>query len=81
MTEKTLYIVQPFERRGRMLVAGEEQQCRSEREALARARHGASTVDRILAMTMVVDDETGDVVGEPWVLARLGPDVESFDGK
>ncbi|MDY8110413.1 hypothetical protein U0C82_14820 [Fulvimarina sp. 2208YS6-2-32] len=72
MTEKTYFIVQAFEKKGRRLVAAQPTQCRSEAEAIGRAERDARRFTGVVAFRQVADDETGEVVDEPVFLARYG---------
>ncbi|KAB0676324.1 hypothetical protein F6X38_21575 [Aureimonas leprariae] len=72
MTDKTLFIVQQFERRGKKFTAGRSVEYRTAAEAIARAERDAEKFAGVVALTMAVDTDTGEVVEEPKVLARFG---------
>lgn len=72
MTEKTYYVVQPFEKKGRRLTAAPATQCRSDGEAIARAERDAKRYAGVVAFRQVADDETGETTDEPVFLARHG---------
>lgn len=72
MSEKTLYIVQQFERMGKKLVAGRVMQFTTEGEAISRAERDASRIAGVVALAQTIDLDTDEVVEEPIVLARYG---------
>ena len=72
LTEKTYYIVQPFEKQGRKLVAAPATQCRTDAEAIARAERDAKRFAGVIAVRQVADEETGEMADEPVILARHG---------
>lgn len=80
MPTKTLYIVQQFERQGRKLVAGRSIDYRNAQEAVARAERDAEKLAGVVALTMAVDTDTGEVVEEPTVLAKYGEVSREFNG-
>lgn len=78
MPEKTLFIVQQFERRGRKLTAGRSVEYRTSEEAIARAGRDAEKFAGVVALTMVVDTDTGEVIEEPRVLTKFGEVGKEF---
>ena len=72
MVEKTLFIVQQFERQGKKLVAGRQFSFPSSGEAVARAGRDAGKMAGVVAVQQKVDTETGEVLEEPVILARHG---------
>lgn len=78
MPEKTLFIVQQFERRGKKLTAGRSVEYRTEAEAVARAERDATKFAGVVALTMMIDTDTGEVIEEPKVLARFGEVGKEF---
>jgi hypothetical protein len=72
MPEKVLFIVQQFERRGKKFAAGRSVEYRTADEAIARAERDREKFAGVVALTMAVDTDTGEVVEEPKVLARFG---------
>ena len=72
MTEKTLYIIQQFEKQGRKLVQGRQMNFPTAGEAELRAERDAERVAGVMAVAQTVDTDTGEVVGEPHVLAHYG---------
>lgn len=72
MSEKTYYVVQPFEKKGRRLIAAPATQCRTDDEAIARAGRDAKRYAGVVAFRQVADDETGETTDEPVFLARHG---------
>ena len=72
MPEKTLYIVQQFEKQGRKLVQGRQMEFKSADEARSRAERDAARVAGVIAVAQKVDTETGEVLEEPEVLAHHG---------
>ncbi|GGE11088.1 hypothetical protein GCM10011390_32680 [Aureimonas endophytica] len=78
MAEKVLFIVQQFERRGKKLNPGRSVEYRTEAEAVARAERDAAKFAGVVALTLTVDTDTGEVVEEPRVLARFGEVGKEF---
>ncbi|MGN6548627.1 MAG: hypothetical protein ACTHJ3_01845 [Pararhizobium sp.] len=72
MPEKTLYIVQQFEKQGRKLVQGRQMEFKSAAEARGRAERDAGRVAGVVAVEQKVDTETGEVLEEPIVMAHYG---------
>lgn len=72
MTEKTYWIVQAFERKGRKLQPAPPTQCKSDDEAISRAERDARRFAGVIAIRQVADDETGEVSEEPVILATHG---------
>ncbi|SMC43371.1 hypothetical protein SAMN06297251_102161 [Fulvimarina manganoxydans] len=72
MAEKTYFVVQAFEKKGKRLLAVQPTQCRSDDDAIGRAERDAKRFAGVVAFRQVADDETGEVLDEPVVLARHG---------
>lgn len=72
MTEKTIYIVQQFDKSGKKLVAGRAMEFKSAAEAVARADRDAPRMAGVVALTQTVGVDTGEVLEEPVVLVRHG---------
>ena len=72
MSEKTYYVVQPFEKKGRTLSPAVATQCRSDAEAIGRAERDAKRFAGVVAFRQIADDETGEMMDEPVILARHG---------
>ncbi len=72
MAEKTLYIVQQFERMGNKLVAGRVMEFKTADEAIARADRDASRMAGVVALAQTIDLDTDEVVEVPEILARHG---------
>lgn len=72
MAEKTLYIVQQFEKQGRRLVQGRQMDFKTADEAIKRTERDAARSVGVIAVQQTVDTETGEVLGEPIVLAQHG---------
>lgn len=72
MAEKTLYIVQQFEKQGRRLVQGRQMDFKTADEAIKRAERDASRSAGVIAVQQTVDPETGEVLEEPVILAQHG---------
>lgn len=72
MPEKTLFIVQQFERSGKRLVAGRLMEFKTAAEAQGRAERDAARITGVVAIQQTVDTDTGEVLEEPIVLARFG---------
>ncbi|TPW26930.1 hypothetical protein [Pararhizobium mangrovi] len=72
MSEKTLYIVQQFEKQGRKLVQGRQMEFKTSDEARGRAERDAERVAGVVAVAQTVDTETGEVLEEPEILAHYG---------
>jgi hypothetical protein len=72
MVEKTLYIVQQFEKMGKKLVAGRAMEFKTADEAMARADRDAARMAGVVALSQTVDLDTGEVVETPVVLAKYG---------
>jgi hypothetical protein len=72
MAEKTLYIVQQFEKQGRRLVQGRQMEFKSADEAIKRAERDAGRSAGVIAVQQTVDTETGEVLEEPLILAQHG---------
>ncbi|WP_152046329.1 hypothetical protein [Aureimonas psammosilenae] len=78
MPEKTLFIVQQFERRGKKLTAGRSVEYRTADEAIARAGRDSEKFAGVVALTMTIDTDTGEVLEEPKVLAKHGEVGKEF---
>lgn len=72
MAEKTLYIVQQFEKQGRRLVTGRQMDFKSAEEAIERAERDVGRTAGVIAVQQTVDTETGEVLDEPVILAQHG---------
>lgn len=72
MSEKTLYIVQQFEKQGRRLAQGQQMDFKSAEEAIKRAERDAGRAAGVIAVQQTVDLETGEVLEEPVILAQHG---------
>ena len=72
MAEKTLYIVQQFERMGGKLVAGRAMEFKTADEASARAERDSTRMAGVVALAQTIDLDTDEVLEEPEVLARYG---------
>lgn len=72
MPEKTLFLVQQFERIGKRLVAGRQMEFKTAGEAAGRAERDATRTVGIVALQQTIDTDTGEVVEDPVVLARYG---------
>lgn len=72
MSAQTLFITQQFRRQGRKLMPAQTLQFRSARDAVARCDRDAVRMAGVVAFTQTVDDESGEVLEEPAVLARHG---------
>lgn len=72
MAEKTLYIVQQFEKQGRRLVQGRQMDFKTADEAIKRAERDAGRSASVIAVQQTVDTETGEVLEEPVILAQHG---------
>ena len=72
MAEKTLYIVQQFEKMGKKLVAGRAMEFKTADEAVARADRDSARMAGVVALTQTIDLDTGEVVENPVVLAKHG---------
>lgn len=72
MAEKTYFIVQPIEQKGKKLLPARETHCRSDEEAIARAERDARRFAGVIAFRQVADDETGELLEEPVILAMHG---------
>jgi len=70
--EKTLYIVQQFEKQGRKLVQGRQMEFPSADAAAARAERDSMRCAGAIAVAQTVDTDTGEVIDEPVILARFG---------
>ena len=81
MAEKTLYIVQQFERMGNKLVAGRVMEFKTADEAIARADRDASRMAGVVALAQTIDLDTDEVVETPEVLARHGSLPAEFDAE
>lgn len=69
---QTIHVVQQFEKQGKRLVAGRMMQFKTPQEAIGRAERDAARCAGVAAVTQVVDPESGEVEGEPVILARHG---------
>ena len=78
MNEKVLHIVQMFEKQGKKLVVGRAIEFRTSAEAVARAGRDAERMAGVVALTQVIDVDTGEVVDEPIILARHGEQPKEF---
>lgn len=72
MAEKTLHIVQQFEKQGRKLVKGRALDFKTSAEALTRAERDAARFAGVIAVTVTVDTETGETLEEPVLLVSHG---------
>lgn len=77
MANTTIYIAQPFSRRGRRLVPGVQAKMPSEQDARRRAERLASATGNVgaIAMSLTGDVDSGDF-DEPVILARFGETPE-----
>jgi hypothetical protein len=78
MPDKKLFIVQQFEKQREKLVAGRGDECRTASAAIAKAALSAPLTAGVVALTTMVDTDTGEVVEEPKVLARYGEGGREF---
>lgn len=78
MTEKTLHIVQQFERMGKKLVAGRAMEFKTAGEAIARAERDAARMAGVVALSQTIDLDTGEVMEEPVIHARHGELPKEF---
>jgi hypothetical protein len=78
MPEKTLFIVQHFDKQGRKLAAGRAIEVSSSDAAVLRAERDAPNHTGVVALTQTIDTDTGEVVEEPRVLARHGELPQEF---
>lgn len=72
MPEKTLFIVQQYERMGKRLVAGRLMEFKTAADAQGRAERDAARTAGVVALQQTIDTDTGEVVEDPVVLARFG---------
>lgn len=72
LAEKTIYIVQRFEKQGRRLVQGRQMDFKTADEAIKRAERDAGRSAGVIAVQQAVDTETGEVLEEPIILAQHG---------
>lgn len=72
MPEKTLFIVQQFERMGKRLVSGRTMEFKTAAEAQGRAERDAVRTVGVVALQQTVDTDTGEIVEDAIVLARYG---------
>ncbi|MEN3791709.1 hypothetical protein [Fulvimarina sp. MAC3] len=72
MAEKTYFIVQAFEKKGRRLVPAQPTQCKSAQEAVSRAERDTARFAGVVAFSQVADEETGETMDEPEFLFRQG---------
>ena len=79
MPEKTLFIVQQFERMGKRLVSGRQMEFKTAVEAQGRAERDAARTVGVVALQQTIDTDTGEVVEDPVVLARYGELPAEFD--
>ncbi|WP_294642477.1 hypothetical protein [uncultured Aureimonas sp.] len=79
MPEKTLFIVQQYERSGKRLVAGRMMEFKTAAEAQGRAERDAARTAGVVALQQTIDTDTGEVVENPVVLARYGELPAEFD--
>jgi hypothetical protein len=79
MPEKTLFVVQQFERMGKRLVAGRLMEFKTAAEAQGRADRDATRTAGVVALKQTIDTDTGEVVEDPVVLARHGELPAEFD--
>ncbi|KQQ85676.1 hypothetical protein [Aureimonas sp. Leaf324] len=79
MPEKTLFIVQQFERMGKRLVSGRQMEFKTAVEAKGRAERDAARTAGVVALQQTIDTDTGEVVEDPVVLARYGELPSEFD--
>lgn len=80
MAEKTLYIVQQFEKQGRRLVQGRQMDFKTAVEAIKRAERDAGRSAGVIAVQQTVDTETGEVLEEPVILAQHGEVPANISG-
>lgn len=79
MPEKTLFIVQQFERKGKRLIAGRLMEFKTAEEAEGRAERDATRTVGVVALQQTIDTDTGEIVEDPVVLARYGELPADFD--
>ena len=74
MAEKQVHIVQQFESVGktRKVVPGRTIQARSADDAVARAERDATRFPGVVALTQLVDDDTGEILEDPRILFTHG---------
>ncbi len=76
MPQEIVYAAQAFQKKGKRLEPGQMLMFKSAAEAARRAERGAQNFNGrtvgFVAIQTVVDKETGEVDGEPVVLARFG---------
>lgn len=72
MSAKTYFTVHAVQKRGRRLENVQPISCRSDSHAIARAERDARRFQGVIAVRQVADDETGDLLEEPVVLAVHG---------
>ena len=70
MPDKTLFIVQQFEKLGKKLVQGRQMELPSAEQAIARADRDAGRFAGVIAVAQTVDTETGEVLDDPVILAH-----------
>ncbi|WP_062225882.1 hypothetical protein [Aureimonas frigidaquae] len=79
MPEKTLFIVQQFERKGKRLIAGRLMEFKTAEEAEGRAERDATRTVGVVALQQTIDTDTGEIVEDPVILARYGELPADFD--
>lgn len=72
MAQQILNIVQPFEKQGKRTIAGRQMSFKTPAEAVGRAERDARRYAGVLAVQQTVDEEIGEVLDEPVILARHG---------
>ena len=77
MTQRTRYVVQPFELRRHRLTPTRQEATATGSGALKRAEAMAARLPGTLALRVVADDETGEVEGLD-VLGRFGDVPDDF---
>jgi len=77
MPQTTVYVVQPFGRRGRKLVPGTQVKLSTEQDARRRAERVAAATGNVGAVAMAItgDTDTADF-DPPVILARFGETPE-----
>ena len=77
MTNTTIYVVQPFGRRGARLIPATPVKMATERDARRRAERVATMTGTVGAVALSHEiDGAGEVTGEPVILARFGETPE-----
>ncbi|KQT83797.1 hypothetical protein [Aurantimonas sp. Leaf443] len=72
MPAKTYFIAQGFQKSGRKLVPVSPNQFRTAEQAVARAGRDGERYAGAVAFQQIADEETGELLEEPTILARFG---------